>query len=76
MNRNLDGVYFRVNREDTWKNICFSDLTREEKEEVCKDRSVEWLKELAFVMADTIKSIGDYFDLIGSDSTEEGTEIN
>ncbi len=76
MDRNLDGVYFRVKRNKEWQNVCFSDLTREEKEDVCRDRSVEWLKELAFVMADTIKSIGDYFDLIGGDSTEEGTEIN
>lgn len=76
MNRNLDGVYFRVNRKDTWENICFSDLTKEEKEEVCKDRSIEWLKELAFIMADTIKSIGDYFDLIGSNSEEEDIGIN
>ena len=75
MNRNLDGVYFRVKRDEAWRNVCFSDLTQEERDEVCKDRSAEWLKELAYIMADTIKSIGDYFDLIGSEEEDE-TKVN
>lgn len=28
MQRNLDGVYFRVERDGKWQNICFSDLTK------------------------------------------------
>ena len=30
MDRNLDGVYFRVQRDGKWGNTCFSDLTQEE----------------------------------------------
>lgn len=31
MDRNLDGIYFRVNRDGRWKNSCFSDMTYPEK---------------------------------------------
>lgn len=34
MIRNLDGCYFRVKREGKWQNICFSDLTKDERDEV------------------------------------------
>ena len=65
MNRNLDGVYFRVKRGDKYENICFSDLTREEREEICKERPPEWFKNLAFILADTLKQIGEQFDIVG-----------
>ena len=32
MDRNLDGIYFRVQRDEKWENACFSDLTQEEME--------------------------------------------
>ena len=32
MDRNLDGIYFRVQRDEKWGNTCFSDLTQEEME--------------------------------------------
>lgn len=41
MNRNLDGCYFRVKRDGKYEAVCFSDLTAEEREEVCKDRPAE-----------------------------------
>ena len=65
MNRNLDGVYFRVKRGDKWENICFSDLTIEERDEVCQNRSEEWFKSLAYRLADVVKEIGDTFNLVG-----------
>lgn len=65
MNRNLDGVYFRVQRDGKWQSICFSDLTSAERDEVLKDRPAEWLRNLCCVLADTIKNIGEVFDLLG-----------
>lgn len=59
MKRDLDGVYFRIGKE----NICFSDLTEEQQEEVMKNRSDEWLKSLCKLLAKTIKEIGDQFDI-------------
>ena len=32
MNRNLDGCYFRIERNGKYENVCFSDLTEEEQE--------------------------------------------
>lgn len=46
MNRELDGYYFRVKREDKWENICFSDLTDEEMDEILNNRSKEWMMSL------------------------------
>lgn len=40
--RNLDGIFFRVERDGKWENICFSDLTDEEMNEVLKDKDMEW----------------------------------
>ena len=63
MNRDLDGVYFRVKRDDKWQSICFSDLTDNEMEEVMKNRSDEWLKDMCKILGHTIRDIGDQLDL-------------
>lgn len=62
--RKLDGTFFRVKRGDRWESVCFTDLTMEERSEVCEGRSEEWLRSLAFILADTIRDIGDEFDLV------------
>lgn len=41
MNRDLDGIYFRVKRGEKWQNICFSDLTDEEMDTVLEGRDTE-----------------------------------
>lgn len=63
MNRNLDGVYFRMKRDDKWQNICFSDLSDSEMEEVMQDRPVEWFKDLCKILGHTIRDIGDQLDI-------------
>lgn len=63
--RNLDGCYFRVKRGENWENVCFSDLAQQERDEVCKDRSAEWFKSLAYHLADCIQSIGDELGIMG-----------
>ena len=64
-NRNLDGVYFRIQRDGKWENICFSDLTTQERVEVMKDKGEVWLKSLSCILADTIRNIGDKMGLVG-----------
>ena len=61
--RNLDGVYFRVKRDGKWDNVCFSDLTKEERDEVCKDRSINWMRSLADILADRLRELGDTLDI-------------
>lgn len=55
MNRNLDGVYFRVKRDEKWQNLCFSDLTEEERNEVMNGRDEKWLRSLCNILANTLK---------------------
>lgn len=62
--RNLDGVYFRVKRNDKWQNICFSDLTEDEMKEVLSNRNEHWLKELCIILGSIIRGIGDQFDIV------------
>ena len=69
MQRGLDGVYFRIlDTDGRFKNICFSDLTTEQREDVMENKSMEWLKSMCQILADTIKEIGDEFDLIGEEA--------
>lgn len=63
MIRNLDGVYFRVQRDGEWLNLCFSDLTDEEMEVITRERDVEWLRTLAIHLGKIIRKIGDDLDL-------------
>ena len=64
MDRNLDGVYFRVNRDGKWCNVCFSDLTDKEKIKVMQNKDETWLKSLCITLGNSIKRIGDELDLI------------
>lgn len=67
MNRYLDGCYFRVNRNNKYVSICFSDLTEKEREEILSNRSTDWLKSLCCHLADSLKDIGEQFDIVGED---------
>ena len=67
MDRNLDGYYFRVCRNGHWGNVCFSDLTEEQMNDVLKDRSDKWLKSLCVGLGMTLKQIGDVMDLVDAE---------
>ena len=66
MNRHLDDVYFRVERDGRYEPVCFSDLTKEEMEKVLENHTKEWIKNLCIHLAETLKEIGDMFDIISS----------
>ena len=63
--RNLDGVYFRIQRGNNYENICFSDLTEEEQDKVMENRSEQWLKSLCKILGKNLHSLGDYVDVCG-----------
>lgn len=71
MNRDLDGIYFRVKRDEKWDNVCFSDLTDEEMDTVLEGRDTEWLKSVCKILGRTIKNIGDELDICGGEQEEE-----
>ncbi len=63
LNRELDGVYFRVERGGKWHSVCFSDMTKVERDLFIGDRPLEWWKNLAYMMGDRLRQIGDALDL-------------
>lgn len=73
-NREIDGYFFRVKRNDKYENLCFSDLTEDEMKEVLNNRSVEWLTSLCIGLGQTIRQIGDTFDIIGGYTEEDNKE--
>ena len=64
MDRNLDGIHFRVQREGKWEYACFSDLTQEEMEGVIKNKDIDWLKSMCIQLGKTIRRIGDELDIV------------
>ena len=67
MDRDLDGVYFRIQRGEKWDNVCFSDLTEDEMHSILSNRETDWLKSLCIELGKTIRKIGDQFYLACSD---------
>lgn len=61
----LDGIYFHIKRDDEYKDICFSDLTRDEQYSIMNNKDKSWLKELNILLADTLYEIGEQFKLYG-----------
>ena len=67
MDRDLDDVYFHVQRDGKWDCVCFSDLTNEEMNLVLSNKENDWLKSLCITLGRTIRRIGNQFDLVGDD---------
>lgn len=55
-NRNSDNIFFVVKRDNQNVNLCFSDLTAEEREKVMKGKDEMWLKSLCQQLADILYS--------------------
>lgn len=53
-NRNSDNIFFVVKRGNQNVNLCFSDLSVEEREEVMKGKDEKWLKSLCQQLADIL----------------------
>ena len=65
--RNLDGVFYLVQRGDRWCAVCFSDMTADERKKVIYDRmderpldeQVGYYRRLAELMADQLYDMGE-----------------
>nr|DAK65127.1 MAG TPA: hypothetical protein [Caudoviricetes sp.] len=69
--RNLDGAFFRIKRDGRWQNICFSDLTEEEMDAVLNGQTTIWLMSLCKYLGETLRRIGDKFDICCKVEREE-----
>ena len=57
--RDLDGVYYRQKRGKKFCNVCFTDLTKEEQEEILEKYDVKQLCRMAYLMADVIRKVDE-----------------
>ncbi len=62
--RNIDGLYFRVERDGKWVNRCWTDMTKAERDRVSKGRSVEWWQSVCEYITDTLRDVCDVLDLM------------
>lgn len=62
MNRELDGCYFRIVRDGVGRSVCFSDLTKEERNALLADKDTQFLKKLCCYLADRIQELGDVIE--------------
>ena len=69
--RELCGIYFRVERNGKFEDVCFTDMTEMEQKRVIDDFSPEALRNMCMVLAGVVRNLGDMFDI----SAEKGEEI-
>ena len=70
--RNLDGVFYRVERNGRWCAVCFSDMTADERKATIYDRmdempleeQVGYYKRLAELMADQLYDMGEQLGVV------------
>lgn len=61
--RELDGIYFKVERNGIMKNICFSDMTADERKQCIASYDAEALRRMCIHFSDVIQNIGEQFNL-------------
>jgi len=69
MQRNLDGIYFRVQRDGRWQNVCYSDMEQAERDEVARrmeesanvtpEELAAWWRRMADLLADALYGMGE-----------------
>lgn len=70
--RNLDGIYFRVLRNNKYHNICFTDMTKEERENTFKNKENDFLRNMCLILAQELRNVGDCLDIAKSEDDDSG----
>lgn len=68
--RELCGIYFRVERNGKFEDVCFTDMTELEQKRAIYDFSPEALRNMCMVLAGVVRNLDDMFDI----SAEKGEE--
>ena len=69
--RELDGVYTRVQRDGKYLNVCFTDLTANEQQEFLNRMDENGLKRMCIILAESVRGLGDHFDIVRRDAEDE-----
>ena len=72
MQRNLDGIYFRVKRNGKWCNVCYSDMEQAERDEIARKRAenstlaeqAQWWRSMADLLADQLYDMGEQLGVV------------
>ena len=62
--RELDGVYYLIERNGVLDRICFSDLTHAEQERIIDDLDAEARKRLCLILSHCLRDMGDMLDVV------------
>lgn len=65
MERNLTGIYYRVQRDGKWCSVDFADMTLEEQVNILKDSDKETLIRMCILLVGCIQRLGKEFDIVG-----------
>jgi len=65
--RNLDGIYFRVQRDGKWQNVCYSDMEQRERNDIARKKienstpaeQAQWWRSMADILADQLYDMGE-----------------
>ena len=57
--KELDGIYYRVKRDNQYVNICLSDLTQEEREEILIKKPIEYLYAVIEILVSRLRELDD-----------------
>lgn len=61
--RELDGVYYIVERNGLQDRVCFSDLTLKERGRVLDDLDSEARKRLCLILSDCLRGLGNMLNI-------------
>jgi hypothetical protein len=70
--RNLDGAYFRVERDGRWQSVCYSDMEQTERDEIARKRAetstpaeqAQWWRSMADALADALYDMGEQLEVV------------
>ena len=65
MERNLTGIYYRVQRDGKWCSVDFADMALEEQVNILKDSDKETLIRMCILLVGCIQRLGKEFDIVG-----------
>ena len=64
VNRELDGVYVRVKRDEKYYSLCFTDLIESEQQGFLDRLDKEGLQRMCKLLAEELRSLGDNLNIV------------
>lgn len=70
--RNLDGIYFRVERDGKRQSVCYSDMEQTERDDMARKMAKQktfkeqaaWWRSMADILADQLYDMGEQLGVV------------